>query len=408
MTIPAASQEASYLALFQNRVFLQLWLGQVVSYGGDALTRIALPILVYQQTGSPLALGAMFAIQMLPWIVWAPWVGVLVDRYDRKRLIVAGAILEGLSVAILALFPLSLSIVYGLALIGSMAQVVYSQARSAVMPDVVGRALYSRAVAVSTITLQLLDVVGALAGGVLVAWLGARAVLSIDAATFFINALTILAVTLPAVAKPAREPWLQAMRVGWSFLFGHRLLTATVIAMALRGGTFIGAIPLLPALVAERNAQVGSFAILTAVASLGLAVGAAIGARLDRLAPWTILLASSLLGGLFLLGVTANLPLATTAVVYGLSMTAHSAGGLVASVVLGTSVPSEIRGRVQGAFWMLVKLAQVGSAVALGAVAQTWGAIEATRTAGLVLVCGMLLVGVWGFLVQRPRPVQAG
>ncbi|GIK57587.1 MAG: hypothetical protein BroJett015_32500 [Chloroflexota bacterium] len=101
MTSPSST--TTYRELFSHREYLYLWIGQVVSFSGDALTRVALPIYVFQLTGNPAALGGAFALQQLPWILFGPVVGVLIDRANRKKLLIGTVLLESLTVALLLL-----------------------------------------------------------------------------------------------------------------------------------------------------------------------------------------------------------------------------------------------------------------------------------------------------------------
>ena len=79
------------LALLGHRpAFARLWIAEVVSLGGDWFTLVALSVAVVRTSdGSGLALGALIVTQLLPMVLLGPWSGVLVDRADRRRLLVA-------------------------------------------------------------------------------------------------------------------------------------------------------------------------------------------------------------------------------------------------------------------------------------------------------------------------------
>ena len=82
-------EQTGYWALVSgNKNFRRLWGGTLVSLLGDWFNTIALYVLVTELTGSPLALGAVFITKMLPWAVAAPLAGVVVDRYNRRWLMV--------------------------------------------------------------------------------------------------------------------------------------------------------------------------------------------------------------------------------------------------------------------------------------------------------------------------------
>ena len=85
-----------------NRNFFLLWQGQMVSVLGDALYDIALNFFVLEMTGSTVIMGTVMALVTVPRILLGPAAGVFVDRYDRKKLIIFGDVVRGVSVLFIA------------------------------------------------------------------------------------------------------------------------------------------------------------------------------------------------------------------------------------------------------------------------------------------------------------------
>src|SRR5215469_18593601 len=75
-------------ALWQNRDYLLLWSGQTVSFVGTQVSGIAFPLLILAITGSPAQAGVASALRSLPYIVFSLPVGALIDRWDRKRVMI--------------------------------------------------------------------------------------------------------------------------------------------------------------------------------------------------------------------------------------------------------------------------------------------------------------------------------
>src|SRR5918998_1762782 len=86
------------LATLRRRDFARLWFGGLVSMSGDWMLLVALPIYVYQRTGSALATGAMFTAGLLPTVLFGSVAGVFVDRWDRKKTMVWANVLMALSI----------------------------------------------------------------------------------------------------------------------------------------------------------------------------------------------------------------------------------------------------------------------------------------------------------------------
>src|SRR5215211_7322427 len=98
MSMIAAAPNPSAFAVFRNRSFTLLWLAQLISTMGSALTSLAAGILVYRLTGSALSVGLMLMVTALPTLLVGLAAGVFVDRYDRKRIMVAADLIRAVLV----------------------------------------------------------------------------------------------------------------------------------------------------------------------------------------------------------------------------------------------------------------------------------------------------------------------
>ena len=101
MTVPAARSfgEVGYIQLVrQNTMFRRLWFGNIVSLLGDWFNTIALYALVLELTGSELALGAVFIAKMLPSGLASPVAGLLVDRFNRRRVMIGADLIRAVVV----------------------------------------------------------------------------------------------------------------------------------------------------------------------------------------------------------------------------------------------------------------------------------------------------------------------
>src|SRR5512136_103846 len=98
MTTLSAVSSPSPFAVFRNRNFTLLWTGQLVSTIGSALTSLAASILVYRITGSALSVGLMLMATALPTLLLGLVAGVVVDRYDRRRIMIAADLLRAILV----------------------------------------------------------------------------------------------------------------------------------------------------------------------------------------------------------------------------------------------------------------------------------------------------------------------
>ena len=98
MTHTVARSQTSPFAVFRNRSFGLLWVGQVVETIGASLTSLAASILVYRLTGSAASVGLMLMASAAPTILVGLLAGVVVDRYDRKAIMVAADLIRAVLV----------------------------------------------------------------------------------------------------------------------------------------------------------------------------------------------------------------------------------------------------------------------------------------------------------------------
>src|SRR5512136_2573122 len=97
-SVMATASAPSPFAIFRNRNFTLMWTGQLVSTIGSALTSLAASILVYRLTGSALSVGLMLMATAAPSLVVGLVAGVFVDRYDRKRIMIAADLIRAVLV----------------------------------------------------------------------------------------------------------------------------------------------------------------------------------------------------------------------------------------------------------------------------------------------------------------------
>ena len=315
------------LAAGSRAPFPRLWLSGFLADFGDGVRLAAFPLLAVQFTRSPLAVAAVTAVQGLPWLVTGAGLGVLVDRTDRRRLMVIVNIVQALVIGALAVAILAhsagLLLIYLTALVTGLGAALRGTAATASVPQLVEPAdldqANGRVVAGQIVGNEL---AGPAAGG----WLfGLAAVLpfALNAGALGIAALLLL--TLPSVFRPGPRDSAQipASRLaalrrdtaeGVSWLWHHaeiRDLTVTVGVISAMDAAWFAVLVLYVTQVLHQRS--GSYGLLLASAALGGIATGAFGTRLTRrLGPWSSLVIAGLAmaGSQAGLGVNANVIIA--------------------------------------------------------------------------------------------------
>lgn len=210
------------------RTFWTVWVGQLVSQVGTAMTGFAMTIWVYQESGSVTRLGLMLLAVNLPGILLAPTAGVIVDRLDRRIVMLAADGVAGLGSLTLALLFFSDTLDYlqilAVVAVSSAAGAFQEPAYRAAVPTIVSKEQLGRANGL----VELAPAVGtllapAVAGALLLA-VGLGAVLTVDFVTFGVAATTLLAVRFPrvvAVTSERRSVWSEFVE-GFDYLRARR------------------------------------------------------------------------------------------------------------------------------------------------------------------------------------------
>ncbi|HTK28182.1 MAG TPA: MFS transporter [Vicinamibacterales bacterium] len=361
-----------YLQLLrQNRNFRLLFLGQTVSQLGDWFNAVAVYALLLDLTGSATAVAWMMVVQFLPIALFGPFAGVVVDRIDRRALMMAADVLRGVFILGLLVVqrPDQVWIAYAVMAATVSASAFFEPARTATIPNITSAAELLPANALSSAMWSAMLAIGASVGGLVTAVLGRNLAFLINAASFFASAGFIVATRYdgrpPAVVRPAgwmAVTGLHDLVEGVRYLRRHAHVAALMLVKA--GWGLAGGVLLLLTIFGQRVFPIGA----GAAAGIGVLYGArGVGAGLGPISlRWLIgqqpkRLRRAIGPAFFMVGVfyvaLAGAP--SLAVAAGCVLLAHFGGSILwvfSTVLLQFEVPDQFRGRVFAAELALVTL----------------------------------------------------
>lgn len=263
--------------------FITIWVGQFVSMTGSFMTSFALGIWAWQETGSAQALALVGVFTYAPLIIITPLVGVLVDRWNRKLVMMLsdlGAVLASITVFILLLSGhLEIWHIYATTAFASAFQAFQWPAYSVSATLMVPKKYYSRASGIISMVESSSNIIGPVMAGALIGLIGVQGILVIDILTFLIAILTLLFVTIPKITT---EPdplnlfsfW-RDLTYGFRFIFQRPgFLSLQLVFFGANFMTVMGWAVSSPMILARTgdNAQVLGF--VESFAALGGLVGA--------------------------------------------------------------------------------------------------------------------------------------
>jgi MFS family permease len=372
-TLAFAIRARTFRSLRRHRNYRIFFYGQLVSLAGTWMQNVALAWLVVELTHSPLAVGALAFCRFIPFTVFGLVAGVVADRIENRKLVIATQTLMmcfSLLFAVLVLGGLeTLWVVYLLAILSSTALVFDAPGRHALTFQMVGREELSNAVALNASLFNASRVVGPAFAGVLIAAFGVGVCFAINAVTFLAVLAGLLMMRkeeLVRVERAAEPPtMMRGIREGLSWVLHNRelrLVLAIVTVVSTVGFNFHVILPLLASDTLHTGPEV--FGILSAFFGGGALVGALLSASLGR-ASWKALVAGTAGFSLSLLALaplSSVWPCAILLFVTGVCFTLWTSN---ANSILQLRAPDHLRGRVVSLYlWAFAGLAPVGGLLA--------------------------------------------
>jgi MFS family permease len=379
----------------------------VLSTAGDELARVALTVLVYQRTSSPLLSALTFAIGYLPWLLGGPLLSAFADRLPRHRVLIATDAARAVLLAVMAIPGMPLPAMLALLFLVSLGSPPFESARSALMADVLDGDRYAVASSLTNIMLQLAQVGGFVVAGALVSALHPSAALLIDAATFAVSAAWLWA-RLQRRPAPVRDSGAEPGTLWQDAGDGLRLIRRSPRLLAIVGVLWVATLftyaveGVAAPWVDEFGRGVSALGVLLAANPLGVVVGGLVIARLVPPAKRERLVVPLVVLSLVAVGVAGvvGLLLGSGTVPFGLVVGLLFVSGIGAAwliplnVSFVQAVPSAFRGRAFGVavsgLYGVQALGALGAGLAAERISPS-GAVALSGVLGLIVVAPILL-----------------
>ncbi len=376
--------EPTLWAPLAHREFAKLWAGFVVSHVGDSVQLHAQAWLVTELTRSGLKVGTVALCQAIPRLVLGLFAGVIVDRFDRRALLLWTQTAAMIQSIVFATLVWTHRITYGwilvLATLLGIFDTLNLNARVAMMPTLVPRPLIGKAVALQALGVNVVQILGPAMTAVLIGAVGVAGCISVNAATFTVLLLALVFARARPVPPPASKTGITGeLREGYAFVRARPLLWGS-IGLAYLIGFFGVSIARLMALYAR--VVIGTdgrgYGLLVACTGLGaIAASLFVTARARPASlPRNIVIAA--------LGFSLSLAFigrATTFATAAVALAAMGASQMAFRSAISTAIqietPDRLRGRVSSILMLDFSLWSIG-AVLTGAMTDRLASFHAT------------------------------
>lgn len=410
----AAAANRTFAALrFRNyRLYLS---SQIISFSGTWMQQIAQAWLVLELTGSGTALGTIAAAQFIPTLIFAPFGGIVADRFDKRRLIMATQGTAGVLALLMGILTLTdqieLWMIYVIAAGFGAVTAVDNPSRQTFVMEMVGPDEISNAVTLNSVVVNAARAIGPAVGGILIATVGVGL-------CFVFNAVSYLAVilALSLVNRADLHPAARAgrhsgqLREGFTYMWRTPILRTTIIMLVIMGTLsyeFNVILPMMAEFVFESGP--GGLAALTAIMGGGAVIGGLIVAAAGPPTPRRLIVLSVCFGlSLFLLAWAPTITVAF--IVMPLVGATNVAIIALSNATLQLNSDPKLRGRIMSMFSM----ALIGSTPIGGPIVGWIGDHIDPRVAVGVGAAAAIVAGLYGWRAQRnflpnintPRPAE--
>ncbi|MEN9315729.1 MAG: hypothetical protein RIS35_2122 [Pseudomonadota bacterium] len=380
-----------------HRRFRHYFLAQAVSAAGFWIQQIALSWTVYRITGSAAMLGAVSFAASIPMLVISPFAGLLVDRVDRRRVVLVTQTIQMLQACVLAILAFTgtaqPALIVVLAFVYGTAWTFDAPARQALLPLMIGgRGDLSNAIALNSLVMNLARFVGPAIAGLLLAWTGEGWCFAINAASFL--AVLVVLWRLPSVPPAGRRGrWQEEISDGFRWVWTAPPARRLVLLLALVSFTAPAYQTLMP--VFAREVFLGDARIqglLVSAAGFGALLGTAMLAwRASSRGLPTVIARSAFGAGVALIvfAQTTRIAIAMAALaVVGFGVIVTASG---VNTYLQATVDERRRGRVVSVYLMaFLGVAPIGNLL-VGSLATAFGAPPTLAVYGAVCMAGALV-----------------
>ena len=397
--VPQTLATSTPLLLQKN--FGLMWWSQFIAQIGDGVTKLALLWFVYAVTGSPIQTTVIGILQTLPPILLGPFIGVFIDRFPKKILLIGTDLLRALIIGLIPCLvsyeTFTVEYLYVLVFCNAVATALFAPALFASIPFIVEKANLTAANALLQSTMSLGVIFGPLLSGIGIALLSSQEVLCINVVTYVGSAVCLFFITIPQVTQPVStfktsiSRYIRELQEGFQFTFFRQPIIRLLILTAGLYSFVISAFHTLLPVFGRHMLKLGPVEVgyLTSGVGVGLFLASLILAKITLGVLWRRI------------RLLATTSLLTACAVWGFSGMTELAFSLLVVVVIGMGSgvltpiewgiiqeisPPHLIGRVLALYGTFAMLAAIGGMTTFGWIMEQWGESWTLFGMGIILV----------------------
>ncbi len=382
-----------------NKNYRYYWIGQFVSLIGTWMQSTGQAWLVYTLTDSPMILGVLGLMQFLPVTILSLFAGVFVDKYSKKKILLATQSVSMVLALILAVLVFTNAVRYEyiliLAFLQGITNAIDLPARQTFVFEIVGRKNLMNALALNSVIQNLARIMGPAIAAALMATVGAGW-------CFFVNALSFMALivglirmkVIPYVRGEISNNVFCEIKDGLRYMYNNRILFQTLLMVLVIGTFSCNYNVLMPVFVKDILHQgAEGFGILMAAMGIGSLIGALTISGKNRSNPsMTVMLFSALIIGVLYALIGFIAPYAAILVFFAMIGTFGIYFATTANAMLQVNSTDQYRGRIISVYCMVFAGAIPVGSLLSGLVIDNLGITPAFKLTGILIICLIIII----------------
>ena len=384
--------------LYKNKSFTRIWAGNASSELGGAFGTFCNSLLVFELTGSPMALGSMWLLYFLPSLLLQLFIGPYIDRWSRKWIMIIAL----WSRAVIFLIPLIGYMtgtlapwhIYAVQLAVGLITPLYVPANQAILPTLVAKEQLSTANAYVDGMVRLMMLLAPVLAGIVIEYIGIHITLLLVCLLLAASGSLLLGIRERNRPQTTRQTWLEQFTEGVGYFFRQKVIVWLGVFLAVvQFGVGVTLVIALPYITGELNESYAVYGYFMAGFPLGYVIGTLLVGKIKFRDRRFLMLGALVIGGMTYinLGITTSIYLAiTTEIVAGIAMAIFNVHNLT---ICQQIIPNHLMGKVFSVRLLIIRgMMPIGVLIG-GVFSEIWGIRSLYLGIGS-LICAISLFGL--------------
>ncbi|MDM5155318.1 MFS transporter [Bacillus sp. DX1.1] len=385
-------------SILKNRALLFMWIGSAISELGGAFGTFCNSIIIYQLTGSKMALGSMWLLYFIPSLILQLVIGPFIDKWSRKWIMIVSQWTRGLAF----LLPLVMMItgnietwhIYAVQIIVGLITPFYVPANQAITPTIVLKEQLQTANAYIDGMVRLMMFLAPILGGVMIEFVGVKLTLFLVCLFLFISGGLLLFVQEKRVPKMVRKSWLEQFFEGFTYFFKQPIIVWLGVFLAfVQFGVGVTMVTNLPYITDELSASYAEYGYFMAGFPLGYVIGSMLVGKVQYHSRRVLMLGSLVIGGLTYISLGLNQSIILAVIIEVVAGVCMAFFNVHNTTICQQTVPNDMMGKIFSVRLFLIRGVMPLGVLVGGILSEIWGVRALYILIGSI-ICVASLAGI--------------